>query len=243
MDHALYKASFEGSDLPLAGTSCLLAISVGRDYHEGARLAAAVDLINRRGFAFCTVGVGDTLQRHNMPSGSMVERHAAAARAGREWLARNREILARIAVPTTTVTWDDYIGDPRYGGLRERVETAYRLNEDYRNAIEATIEIFLERAASRGEAIDRGAIAERCRRYILEEAPVIMPLWAEEGHDYILYPQRMTPAMAHTRALFVATTRPTKAQWLPIKFKKRAPTIGVSAPSAPLPLQTGGRAA
>lgn len=222
MEHASYKASFEGSDLPLAGTSCLLAISVGRDYHEGARLAAAVDLINRRGFGACTVGIGDTLQRHNIAHGDMVARHATAARAGREWLARNRDILDRIAVPTTIATWDEYIGDDRYAGLREQVDTAYRQDHGYRAAIEATIDIFLERVAARGEPVDRAAAADQCRRYILEEAPVIMPLWAQEGYDYILYPQRMTPAMAYTRALFVAPTRPNKAQWLPMKFKKRA---------------------
>jgi len=239
---ARYKASFEGTDHLTEGRNCLLAISIGKEYHEGAKLAATVELINRRGFAACTIGIGDTLQRHNTEGVSLGDRYMRAARSGREWLARNERVLKSIHAPVQVVHWDEYLAHPRYLPFQRDIESAYRLDAGYRDAIEATIDIFLDRLRGRDEPFDEIAAAARSRAYILEECPIIMPLWAEQGHDFILYPQRMSPAMAATRRLFVEPTRPDVARWLPIKFKRKSgvPAAEGSLQDAPVPEPVSG---
>jgi hypothetical protein len=90
-----------------------LMISVGKEYHEGKKLAAVVSWINRNpGIHDVHISVNDLLQRHNYMAAGMSEReaHQAALDEGALWMARNAETLAAIKPGTFFTQWDDWFG-------------------------------------------------------------------------------------------------------------------------------------
>lgn len=218
------KASFGkvGQEQDFSGTRAVLLVSVGQRYHEGDKLQATVELVNRSGIEHLTIAVADALQRHNYTELPETVAYAHALRAGDEWLARNADILGGLLVTSDVLRWHTTLTDERYTALRERVENEYADNPDYKAAVDATIGRFTDRLRQRDPGADIEAAFRKSWVYLMEECPVIMPLWAREGHDFVIYPQPMTDAMAKTRELFVEPHHPGKAVWLSLKFKKRA---------------------
>ncbi|MGI5168421.1 hypothetical protein ACQEU3_29140 [Spirillospora sp. CA-253888] len=218
------KASFgkAAQELDFTGTRAILLVSVGQRYHEEDKLSATVDLVNRSGIEHLTIAVADALQRHNHQDLPPDAAYAHALRSGDEWLARNEDVLDRLLVGRDVLRWHTALTDERYGGLRERVEAEYEGNPDYRAAVEATIGRFLERLKARDEHADLAAAHAKCLTYLMEECPIIQPLWAADGYDFVIYPQPITDAMAKTREIFVEPHHPGKGVWLSLRFKKRA---------------------
>ncbi|WP_353110387.1 tRNA-dependent cyclodipeptide synthase [Gordonia sp. (in: high G+C Gram-positive bacteria)] len=211
-----HKAAFDlkGVHYEYEGRSTILLVSVGADYHEGEKFGATVDRLNRSGFSRVTVAVADTLQRHNLdvPPG---EAYRLSRRRGDQWIARNRPLLDLLTADVDVLRWDTALSDPAYPHALDEVRTAYETNSDYAAAIDSTIDRFVSR---RGNDIpDEERIRNGCRTYLLEEVPIIQPLWAEQGYDFVVYPQQISTAMQATRDLFVAEG----AAWLPLRFKKR----------------------
>ncbi|MEV4436608.1 tRNA-dependent cyclodipeptide synthase [Streptomyces sp. NPDC049585] len=225
------KAGFgeDAKQLPLHGRKAVLLISVGQRYHEGDKLQATVDLANRSGFGQVTIAVADTLQRTNYTGLPPEQAYAQALAAGDAWLARNAAILDRLTMSHPVLRWDQALRDPMYPVFRERIEHAYHHEPDYRQAVHATVARFLDRLLARRPDTDTLAAFHDCLAYLIEELPLIMPTWAHRGHDYVIYPQPMTTAMAETRRRFVATGFPGKAAWLSLRFKKRALSPGLAA--------------
>ncbi|GAA5108657.1 tRNA-dependent cyclodipeptide synthase [Nocardia iowensis] len=220
---ASHKAAYDlrSDTITTEGRSTVLLVSVGADYHEGEKLAATIDLINRSNFGRCAIAVADTLQRHNLSGGTDIDRHARARIAGDEWITRNIGYLNQIDCPTNILRWDFALSHPRYGDLYDAVEQAYETDDRYRNAVDSTIDRFIERRLTREPDVDQDMVRKSCRAYLLEECPIIMPLWAHEGFDYVIYPQRISAAMGRTRELFVEPEHPDRVAWLPLRFKKR----------------------
>ncbi|MEU5438526.1 tRNA-dependent cyclodipeptide synthase [Streptomyces sp. NPDC020719] len=218
------KANFgeAAKQLTLAGTRAVLLVSVGQRYHEGDKLRATVELVNRSGFAHLTIAVADTLQRTNYLGISPEDAYAKALREGDEWLERNDKTLGQLSVPHEVLRWDEALEDPDYAGFRQRVEHAYENDPRYRQAVDATIGKFVDRLTLRDPGADTELAFRRCREYLIEECPIIMPMWAHQGYDHIIYPQPMTVAMADTQRLFVTEEFPGKGGWLSLRFKKRA---------------------
>lgn len=218
------KASFnhDQATTALLGKSVILLVSVGQRYHEGDKLAATVELINASQFKFCTIAVADTLQRHNDLMTTPQLARTTAYTAGSDWLKRNADILNGLTVPFTVYRWDEALSDPLTTELHNIVSDAYGTNATYRDAVNATINTFVERIIKRDRQADSALAFKRCLNYLLEECPIIMPLWAAQGCDFIIYPQPMTSAMSATYQHFVADQYPEKSQWLSLKFKKRA---------------------
>ncbi|GAB18148.1 hypothetical protein GOEFS_047_00070 [Gordonia effusa NBRC 100432] len=211
-----HKAAFDlkGLQYDYAGRSTILLVSVGADYHEGEKLGATVDLLNRSGFARVTVAVADTLQRHNVDA-SPAQAYHQTRRRGDQWLARNQPLLDLLTADVDVLRWDDALSDPNYPRALDEVRSVYQTNRDYAVAIESTIDRFVAR---RGEGLpDEDRIRNGCRTYLLEEVPIIQPLWARQGYDFVVYPQQISTAMQATRDLFVTDG----AAWLPLRFKKR----------------------
>ncbi|MBJ7289338.1 tRNA-dependent cyclodipeptide synthase [Williamsia sp.] len=220
---ASHKAAFDVSGAPIAstGASAILLVSVGADYHEGEKLGATIDLINRSDFGRVSVSVADTLQRHNYGEGDARERHRRAFREGTEWIERNQSYLDQLDCPHAVARWDYSLASPDYGDLYDSVEGAYSTDAAYRDAIDTTVDRFIERRRASGNLIDEDELRNRCRTYLFEECPIIMPLWAREGFDFVIYPQKISAAMGRTRELFVEPSHPDRVQWLPLRFKKR----------------------
>ncbi|GAA4642382.1 tRNA-dependent cyclodipeptide synthase [Gordonia humi] len=211
-----HKAAFDlkGLQYEYTGRSTILLVSVGADYHEGEKFGATIDLLNRSGFARVTVAVADTLQRHNVDA-APGEAYELSRRRGDQWLARNRPLLDLLTADVDVLRWDTALSDPDYPRALDRVREAYRSDDEYAAAIDATIDRFVARRGEGGPDEDR--IWNGCRTYLLEEVPIIQPLWAAKGYDFVVYPQQISAAMAATRARFVDDG----AAWLPLRFKKR----------------------
>ncbi|WP_287812799.1 tRNA-dependent cyclodipeptide synthase [Pseudomonas sp.] len=237
MSSATYKAAFETElSHDYRGKHALLLISVGQDYHEGGKFEATIDLVNRQGFASCTIAVADILQRHNLSSYSYEEVYKVSAASGEQWLARNQGAINRLATVTRILRWEECLLDPGYRPLLDRVQFEYENNRDYRAEVNGTIGLFLDRLHKRDPEADLEEARFRCLNYLIEECPIIMPLWASQGIDFVVYPQPMTRAMAATRQLFVEPHHPAHGHWLSLKFKKRAAVVDQPVPAVGRPI-------
>ncbi len=221
----MYKAMLQAHGLcrtdQYVGRTALLLISVGKPYHEAEKLAAVIDRINFGRFGRCIVAVADTLQRHNYRAASAQANHRESRRHGDEWIKRNEELIAKLLMSTEIVRWDDLLRRTDYAPNYHMITNEYYSNPDYREAIDETIEAFAARnGITRGMA-GFDEIFYRALFYILEECPIIMPMWAQDGIEFIIYPKQMTRAMRKTRDLFVSNRHPNCANWLSVKFKKR----------------------
>ncbi|MFJ5595217.1 tRNA-dependent cyclodipeptide synthase [Streptomyces noursei] len=218
------KANFgeAAKKLTLAGTRAILLVSVGQRYHEGDKLRATVELVNRSEFKQLTIAVADTLQRSNYIDASPEQAYARSLREGDEWLERNDKILGQLSVPNEVLRWDEALKDPDYPQFRQRIERAYAEIAEYRQAVDSTIKKFIDRLAARAPEADTEKAFKGCLEYLIEECPIIMPMWAHQGYDHVIYPQPMTAAMAESQRLFVTTEYPGKGGWLSLRFKKRA---------------------
>ncbi len=225
------KAYFNkgGEEHDFAGKTCVLAISVGQDYHEDQYLYSAIHLLNESGFAHCKVVVADTLQRHNVDAASTAEALALSISAGQKWLQRNAPALSALTMDVTITRWIDELSDPKYSEWRRKIEQHFDESEGFRTAVQSTIQVFIDRLKIRDPFADTDLAAKKCLEYIIEEIPIIMPLWAEQGYDYVIYPQKMTDAMAASRHFFVEPSLPDRVRWLPLKFKKRGQPIPFNA--------------
>ncbi|MCC3769353.1 tRNA-dependent cyclodipeptide synthase [Streptomyces sp. UNOC14_S4] len=224
------KANFgeAAKQLTLSGTRTILLVSVGQRYHEGDKLRATVELINRSGFGQVTIAVADTLQRTNYLSLSHEDAYAKALQEGEDWLERNEKTLGGLTVPHDVLRWDEALSDADYPEFRARIEDAYANNPAYQQAVNATIGKFIDRLTARDPEADTDKAFRNCLAYLIEECPIIMPMWAHQGYDYVIYPQPMTTAMAETQRLFVTEEYPGKGGWLSLRFKKRA-AVGQAA--------------
>lgn len=216
------KARFkhDGEKQELVGKKCILAISVGQKYHEGDKLSSTIELINKSGFSSCTIMLGDTLQRHNLTDCPCeVSAREKANSLGDSWLDRNRELLDSINPKLDVIRWDDIIDSEEYYNERKRIEHEYNINEEYKKCINSTVFTFLQRRVNNGKPFDIEDSFYRGLEYLIEECPAIMPLWAKQGYDFIIYPQPMSQAMKATYNIFVKPNF-DKANWLSLRFKK-----------------------
>lgn len=219
----LSKAAFnvQRTTDELRGKSAILLISVGQPYHEGDKLAATIAHLNRCDLAKCTIAVADTLQRHNDASVDPSEARNRAYDTGTQWLLRNGPIIGALNTYCDILRWDDACADSAYPDWYRAVEQVYTQESSYQAAVDQTVNTFVQRAIKRQADIDALEVAKRCLDYLLEECPIIMPLWASQGYDFIIYPQPLTAAMQATRERFVERQYPAKAQWLSLRFKHR----------------------
>ena len=216
-----YKASFRLEDSPVESKEvfenkkALLAISVGQPYHEKGKLMATIGLINKFPFNQCDIMVGDTLQRYNY-YGKMSEQEARnyCYQQGDSWLNRNALILEKLAVPHLVMRWDELLGHQEYEKYKNKIIDVYQNDFSYKTALYSNAEKYLDRLKELNPESDRDSLLSFGLGYLLEEAPVIMPLWAEMGYDYIIYPKPLTIGMAKTRELFVSKKINDKCQWL-----------------------------
>jgi tRNA-dependent cyclodipeptide synthase len=153
-----------------------LMISVGQPYHEGKKLQAVVDWINRNPeIRKVHVSVNDLLQRHNYIAAGMPEERASAVALaeGTLWIERNADILSGIKADTTTTRWDDWRSRPAFA----RTNTALAAYADhdilFDEAISKDAQALAERKMKRGETVTNlDRLVAHSRDYITEELSV-----------------------------------------------------------------------
>ncbi|MGD9108289.1 MAG: hypothetical protein PVI75_03870 [Gammaproteobacteria bacterium] len=219
----LVKVTFrcdEQNKQKMLNSNCIIHISVGQEYHEGEKFIATMDLINRT-FKSCTIMLCDTLQRHSLrikyPELSDDELYNKALALGDEWLKRNSCAYKYLSIDSKIMRWDEWLNHDEYTKYRKQIDELYKNDAEYRNKIHATINKFLER---QGLLNDKMSF-KLCETYILEECPILVPLWAQTGCEFIIYPRFRTAAMLATYQYFVGNTERNILQEVALKFNKR----------------------
>jgi hypothetical protein len=184
-----------------------LMVSVGQEYHEGAKLGAVVAWINRNPtIQEVHVSVNGFLQRHNLVAAGVPANDAGelALEAEASWIARNHRILAEIRTAGWHMTrWRDWLDRPefstRQAALKEFARAEREANEvrkdrrlppvaTLQDAIEHDARTFAGRRANPDTQPDRFArLVAHSRDYVQEELSVFA-MQTEELPAAEIYP-------------------------------------------------------
>jgi tRNA-dependent cyclodipeptide synthase len=211
----------------LKGSDCIVYISVGQPYHESEKFIATMDLVNRT-FKSVMIVVCDTLQRHTLqiqnPTLSEEDAHREAFLQGQAWLKRNRFAYENLSIDYEITRWDNWLHKTDYLNYLDEVQHLYHTNVAYQKAIRTTIHKYLGRQG----IADNQRSFDLCEKYILEECPILVPLWAKTGVEFVIYPHERTPAMALTYDFFVSDRQESHLQQVALKFSRRTIPVGLS---------------
>lgn len=184
------------------GSTCVLPISVGWDYHEGEAFQATIDLVCQR-FSFCRVVVCDTLQRHSLrfASGllkSEVEVWDSSLHDGDAWLERNKCYLQTLSVPHIITRWSQYLNEPSYHYYHHKLDTLLKndkkLNELVIQSAEAVYNKFVGSGRVSEDPSLRARFLKASTAYQQEEIAVVMS-WETMREDILLYPKNLGDGM------------------------------------------------
>ncbi|MEN9449684.1 MAG: hypothetical protein RJA83_298 [Pseudomonadota bacterium] len=193
--------------------SLIVGVSVGADHFEGIGLSSLVNAINMLSekVTHCTIAICDTLQRHNYRlDGKTSEKDAYTMSeiAGDQWIERNTPILKKLKISYQTTRWNEWLNDSRYANAFTEVSTLFDKDPEFKKEVECSIKTFSSRFRKRheelgfsAEVIDPEILVDSCRAYLLEECAIIMKLWPinRVSHcEFLLYPGKMTKALAYT---------------------------------------------
>jgi tRNA-dependent cyclodipeptide synthase len=151
-----------------------LMISVGKNYHEGSKLLAVVNWINRNPeIEEVQVSVNDYLQRHNLVAFGTGEQEAGslATYEGTAWIERNEENLRAVNVPLSFTRWEEWYGTSEYREAHSALLSLTNHDATFKETVEADASSLAERRARRGEVVPPRLI-DCSRDYVLEELAV-----------------------------------------------------------------------
>lgn len=141
-----------------------IEISVGRHYHEEARLAATIDWA-RNHFSKTVILLGDTLQRYNLMMDGLPaeEAYTKSLADGNEWLERNAGYISGLDV----LRWDEITEHSDFLQARNMVSSLYGENPLVTQEVNKAIE---EVAQRREISKDQEKIFYKLsENYLLEE--------------------------------------------------------------------------
>lgn len=200
-----------------------LLISVGQPYHEGDKLAAAIEW-SARHFKNLHILVADTLQRHN-------ELADWLARGG-AWIERNQAAWAAYGQRVTLSRWNEWLARPEYSATLEQFRKAAG-----GGLLHAALDRDAAAFVARHRARDLNAAIEQSRGYLLEELAAIT-LQARAFPGARVYPG---PELASFRAVaqgLVSDAPPglERQYHTAVDFKRRALAISPVEREKPQPL-------
>jgi tRNA-dependent cyclodipeptide synthase len=171
-------------------SKCLFLVSVGQNYHEGAKLEAALKCMNKH-FKEIIILVGDTIQRytHAVHQGKNPEELLAfAENEGSKWLERNEPIIKKVVTkPHEIFRWDRYRKHAKFGINYATIDSTSKSEDsEYKSAFDKDARIFLQRAIRSNAELAPNS-TELCMQYLKEEC-ACMCLWVEEGCEFLTYP-------------------------------------------------------
>lgn len=201
---------------------CILPISVGQPYHEEEMFAATLQLVNKI-FEKCIIVVCDLLQRHNQliynPSFSEEEAYEKSFILGNNWIERNQKYLNQLSIPYEISRWRQWLDHPLYNQRRQEISNLYKVDKEFKEVIDQTVQIFYERFIKR-TYISWESFFMRSKEYVEEEC-TIMPFWMELHPSVMVYPKNIGKALTLTLKRFVIPDQTGLLQPLSLKFKKK----------------------
>lgn len=225
-DHRKLKASYRVCPITerklFKQSSCLIPISMDQKIHEGEKLEATLDLVNRT-FKSCTILVDDTLQRHNLKilfkNISDAELHFMAYAKGDLWIENNKNIYEQLTIPYCIVRWDRWLLHKKFGNRLQQINDMYDTNLGYKNALDANVVEYLERNIKNGVVFANNAASSHCLQYLKEECTV-MTLWIEGKYDFILHSTDISEAMVATYEYIIKPQFTNLLRPVALRFKK-----------------------
>jgi tRNA-dependent cyclodipeptide synthase len=151
-----------------------LMISVGKEYHEGKKLEAVVNWINRNpNIHEVHISVNDTLQRHNYEAAGMSKEQAArfAAAEGSLWMVRNGDILDGIKAKKYFTRWDEWFGKTEFQATQRELLDHAKADPCFEEAMAKDAHALAERKTKRGEPVP-SSLVTHSQDYIEEEMAV-----------------------------------------------------------------------
>lgn len=198
-----------------------LLISVGRDYHEGERMWAMINFINKS-FNKCNIMVNDSLQRHTLVLYEKGEINAEQAylksiREGKEWVKRNSCFLDSLEISYDVYHWNNWLQKKSYIKYRAKIDQLYKEDPEFKKNMDVTIWEFIKRNKDNVDIVGFDKSYNLCLEYLLEESSIIMGVWQSYGYDFILYPGKMIDILKYTHKVLVDKNI---LYWLHIKFRR-----------------------
>lgn len=220
-----YRAQFVACNdyaSEIQGSYCVLPISVGQHYVEGARLQAFLDLVNCT-FSRCDIIVIDLLQRHTLRLHQAFDDSACwglAVSNGQQWLDRNHETLQTLQIPHRIRYWQEWLYDIAYIKQRQLIDHLYQSEPVIRSAFNQSADNFTKRYIARCPQLsgDAQRIFDICLQYVKEECS-IMPLWVKEGYQFEVYPGKRIAGMQAVYELLVKPRHPDLLRWLQVNMR------------------------
>ncbi len=180
---ASYKVRARGLSNCPDTSVCRMEISVGQQYHEGDKLAAALDWAER--FEKVYLLIGDSPQRFNLMYEQGLSEPAAEALArqrGDQWLERNKGTLGEH--PRFEVTrWNDWKLSADYINTRWQIGRLYRDLPEFSQAIDEATSLTFSRRGYK----DWERFSALSRQYLLEESAVFALAYGKLG-GFSAYP-------------------------------------------------------
>ena len=178
----------------LENATCVLPISVGQDYHEGAAFAETLRQLNTTSFAKIIIAVADTLQENTHKLNSIPEDRARTVSLlkGDKWLRDNNAVLSTLTIPYEIIRWDAWQTDEKYAEKRAAMSQKYVDENDFQCSVDLAVAEFVGFLARKSNiekkrAFD-GTIANKLCKDCMLEGAAVMSLWMEQGFNYIAYP-------------------------------------------------------
>jgi len=141
---------------------------------------------------------------------------------GDEWIERNKNAYDYLTIPLKVYRWDYWLNNKNYGFYREEVNRLYESNEMFKAALNMSAEKFLLRQDTLVKGSDKYQKAQQLSmRYLLEECPVLVPLWAQTKCEFIIYPRFRTMAMSATYEHFIKCENSFLLREIALKFNHR----------------------
>src|SRR3990167_715296 len=210
---------------PFENSSCIMPISVGQNlkHHEGEEFIATMKLVDRS-FSSCTLVVDDSVQHYGMMIWSREPKNAIYFQAileGDRWLSQNKNAYESLSIPYKILRWNDWVAHPSYSSQRALIDELYESNASYRQAVNFTINEYIQRRSRHAvNPIDQALATYCCLKYLLEECAV-MSLWALEGYDFEVYPTGRNAAMKAAYDALVKSSYPGKLLSVSLEFRSR----------------------
>lgn len=175
-----------------------MPISVGQDYHEGGKLAACIELLNRK-FDSCHIVLCDSLQRYTLqiknPSLPQDKLYEMAMDNGDKWTNNNKGALEKFLIPYHVSRWNEWLKKPDYNHAKHKIDMLYETNPRFREAFNQIAETFYARSKqSESPILEKNLFLSLCIHYIKEECTVLL-LWAETESNFIVYPNTIGDAI------------------------------------------------
>ncbi len=202
----------------------VLLISVGQPVHEGERLRAVIQLINKN-FKSCDIAVCDVLQRHSMQITKDIDEEQAYKEClseGRKWLERNQEYIKELQIEHNILTWEEFLLRKDFQTHIKDILDEYSNNINFKDAMQNSINDYVSRLDKRVKALDTQKAIDCCFNYLAEESAIIMKMWQERAYDYIVYPGNIPKVLEAARDKFVVFENIDLLKWVTVYVRSRS---------------------